>query len=153
MSHSETDHHSETIPSHVPKKSYWEKELEKPSLKEAPLVSKWNWLKPLTVYHALQFRGLDKRDYYEPQGYDAWDHQAWNTQIGKRSLQQCQDYVLELNKCHRYLKAEFPLLKRSLIKRKDYCWKIQDNYTNCKRVYIRNNMSFVNDNKIMPEDH
>jgi hypothetical protein len=77
---------------------------------------------------------LDPRDHYTPQKYDTWDHQAWNTQSTKRLIKDCQDYQLDLQKCHRYVKAEFPLLKTSLIKRKDYCWKIQDNFTNCKRV-------------------
>ena len=52
-------HHDETLPNNnQPTKSYWEKELEKPSLKEPPLKSKFFWLKPLTPYHSLEFRGI-----------------------------------------------------------------------------------------------
>lgn len=114
--------------------NHWENELQKPSLKEPPLKSKWLWLKPLTVYHSLEFRGLDKRDYYEPPEYDAWDHQVWNTPPTSRFIKKCANYQMDLNKCHRYLKAEFPFVKTSFNKRHDYCWKIQDNLSNCKRV-------------------
>ena len=38
-------------------KNHWELDLEKTSLKEPALKSKYHWLKPLTVYHALEFRG------------------------------------------------------------------------------------------------
>ena len=38
-------------------KNHWEKQLERESLKEPELVSKFNWLTPLTHIHALEFRG------------------------------------------------------------------------------------------------
>jgi hypothetical protein len=40
-----------------PSLSYWEQQLLRPNLKEPPMVSKYHWLKPLTVYHALEFKG------------------------------------------------------------------------------------------------
>ena len=114
--------------------NHWEKELEKPSLAEPLLKSKYFWLKPLTVFHALEFKGLDKRDYYEPPSYDAWDHMAWNTPNQARFDKKCADYYLDLRKCQHYLKSEFRVGKTAFIKRKDYCWKMQDNFANCKRV-------------------
>ena len=42
---------------HSDTKTHWEKELQKPSLKEAPLKPKFQWMKPLTIYHTLEFRG------------------------------------------------------------------------------------------------
>jgi hypothetical protein len=78
--------------------------------------------------------GLDKRDYYEPPNYDAWDYQAWNINHIGRFNKKCGDYFLELKKCHHFLKSEFPILKESLQKRRLYCWKIHDNFNNCKRV-------------------
>jgi hypothetical protein len=47
----QTEYHAERP------KNHWELELEKTSLKEPALKSKYQWLKPLTVYHALEFRG------------------------------------------------------------------------------------------------
>jgi hypothetical protein len=126
MSHSEEAHH-------VPK-NYWEKELEKVSLKEPSLVSKYFWLKPLTMFHSLEFRGLDKRDFYEPQDYDAWDYQAWNIQSIGKFDKRCSNYYVDLKKCHHYLKSEFGFIKQSFIKRTNYCWKQHDNLSNCKRV-------------------
>lgn len=57
MSHHDEKKESHTSESSHIKKSYWEKELEKDSLKEPPMKRKWHWLKPLTTYHALEFRG------------------------------------------------------------------------------------------------
>ena len=53
MSHSLHNDHSTGE-----KLSYWEEELKKPSLKEPPLVSKYKWIRPLTVFHSLAFRGI-----------------------------------------------------------------------------------------------
>jgi len=39
--------------------SYWNKELEKQSLKENPFKHKLFWLKPLTMYHRFEFRGMN----------------------------------------------------------------------------------------------
>jgi hypothetical protein len=75
---------------------------------------------------------LDVRDYYEAPKYDAWDHQAWNVTTTKRSI--CSEYVVDIHKCQAFLKGYFPIAKRALQKRKDYCWKMYDNYNNCKRV-------------------
>ena len=115
-------------------RNYWEDQLERSNLKEPNLVSKKFWLKPLTVYHALEFRGLDKRDSYEPHNNDAWDFQAWNTPGFSKFNKKCADYYLDLKKCHHYLKSEFPYVKKSFVERKNYCWKMHDNYTNCKRL-------------------
>ena len=38
--------------------NHWEKQLEKESLKEPELKSKFNWTRPLTHIHALEFRGI-----------------------------------------------------------------------------------------------
>jgi len=38
-------------------KNHWEKELEKESLKEPQLKSKFTWKNPMTHMHALEFRG------------------------------------------------------------------------------------------------
>jgi hypothetical protein len=77
---------------------------------------------------------LDKRDYYDPPEYDAWDHQVWNTIKTARLTPRCANYQIDLQKCQQFVKAEFPFAKNSLAKRKDYCWKMQDNFTNCKRT-------------------
>jgi hypothetical protein len=52
-------HHNSEVHEDNSGKNYWEKELEKKTLKEPPLKSKFQWIKPLTVYHALVFRGLN----------------------------------------------------------------------------------------------
>jgi hypothetical protein len=49
MSHIETQHERP--------KNHWELQLEKVSLREPALKGKYYWLKPLTIYHALEFRG------------------------------------------------------------------------------------------------
>jgi hypothetical protein len=54
MSHSS---HNEDSKSHL---SYWEQQLKRPNLQEPPLVGKFHWLKPLTVYHVLEFKGIKK---------------------------------------------------------------------------------------------
>jgi hypothetical protein len=41
-------------------KNHWEKELEKESLREPPIVNKLFWQNPLTHLHALEFRGKYK---------------------------------------------------------------------------------------------
>jgi hypothetical protein len=53
MSHNDNhnDHHSEK------KFNHWEKELLKPSLKEAHFKNKSEWIRPLTIFHTLAFRG------------------------------------------------------------------------------------------------
>ena len=65
---------------------------------------------------------------------DDYVEQIKKNNIKLSMTEKCADYYLELKKCHHYLKAEFPLVKQSFIKRKDYCWKIHDNFNNCKRV-------------------
>lgn len=52
MSHSINHEHSAGE-----KLSYWEEQLKRQSLKEAPLISKYKWIRPLTVFHSLSFRG------------------------------------------------------------------------------------------------
>jgi hypothetical protein len=37
--------------------TYWHQELKKPSLKEPPLKYKYYWLKPLSTFHRMEFRG------------------------------------------------------------------------------------------------
>jgi hypothetical protein len=37
--------------------NYWEQELKKNSLKEPPMKARFLWLKPLTIFHGLEFRG------------------------------------------------------------------------------------------------
>ncbi len=51
MSHSEHIVHSS--------KNHWETELERPSLRESPLKSKFQWLNSLTMFHTLAFRGIN----------------------------------------------------------------------------------------------
>jgi hypothetical protein len=41
------------------KLNHWEQELLKPSLKEPPFKKKNEWIKPLTIFHTLAFRGID----------------------------------------------------------------------------------------------
>ncbi len=53
MSHN--DNHHEADSAH--KLNHWEKELLKPTLKEPGFKSKSEWIKPLTIYHTLGFRG------------------------------------------------------------------------------------------------
>ena len=110
--------------------NFWELELKKDSLKE-PKLRKFIWYKPLSIYHTLEFRGLDPRDYYEPPKYDSWDFQAWNVPVDYRNV--CGDYYIDYHKCNAYMKKEFPILKVGMIKRPIYCWKMFDNYQNCKR--------------------
>lgn len=125
--------------------NHWEEELKKESLKETPLKPKSQWLKPLTIYHSLEFKGkltnlikgLDERDFYKAPEYDAWDYQAWNVLSRNRIIPKCNNYYLDLQKCQHYLKAEFPHVKTSFLNRRNYCWKIHDNYNNCIRtLYI-----------------
>jgi hypothetical protein len=42
---------------HSENKNHWEKELERESLKEAPMKNKFLWKNPLTHLHAIEFRG------------------------------------------------------------------------------------------------
>ena len=74
---------------------------------------------------------MDKRDYYEAPKYDEWDYQAWNLSPSNRGF--CTDYYVDLSKCHAFVEAAFPFARMSLLRRTDYCWKINDNYENCKR--------------------
>jgi hypothetical protein len=53
--HENSEHHNDKH--NNPFKSYWLTELEKPFLEEPALKKKSQWLKPLTVFHALEFRG------------------------------------------------------------------------------------------------
>jgi len=53
MSH--IDNHHEGDSAH--KLNHWEKELLKPTLKEPGFKSKGEWIKPLTIFHTLAFRG------------------------------------------------------------------------------------------------
>lgn len=41
------------------KLNHWEKELLKTSLKEPAFKPKGEWVKPLTIFHTLAFRGND----------------------------------------------------------------------------------------------
>lgn len=50
--HAHNDHHVDSI-----HKSHWEQELEKPTLKEGPYKLKFLWLKPLSAFHSMEFRG------------------------------------------------------------------------------------------------
>jgi hypothetical protein len=43
--------------SHESPKNYWAKELEKPSLAE-PKLTKFMWVKPLSLFHTLEFKGI-----------------------------------------------------------------------------------------------
>jgi hypothetical protein len=42
------------------KKNFWEEQLKRITLKEPPMKSKWSWIKPLSGYHTLEFRGKIK---------------------------------------------------------------------------------------------
>ena len=122
---------AEGISSHQPKKSYWETELEKTSLAEPPMKPKITWLKPLSIMHRFEFRGLDKRDYYEPEQHDAWEHQVWNIPSVRRTF--CSDYFVDYVKCVDQIQSLFPLRNSAISRKAKYCWKMHDNYVNCKR--------------------
>ena len=57
--HDHDDHHSHTPEPTSPgsDKNYWEQQLQRSSLKEPPLVPKSQWIKPLSVFLALEFKG------------------------------------------------------------------------------------------------
>lgn len=112
--------------------NHWEEELKKPSLKEPSFKAKYQWLKPMLVFTKCEFRGLDKRDYYEPPKYDEWDYQAWNIPPSRRGF--CTDYYVDLAKCHAYNQGLHQFSRKSLLTRSDLCWKMSDNYENCKKV-------------------
>ena len=112
-------------------KSYWEKELEKSSLREPPMKAKLQWLKPLSIMHRMEFRGLDKRDFYVPQKHDAYEYQVWNIPSTRRSI--CPDYYIDYMKCVDHVQNTFYVRNQFAKKKKDYCWKMHDNYVNCKR--------------------
>jgi hypothetical protein len=50
--HNHSDPHSEA------KLNHWEKELLKSSLKEPSFKHKSEWVRPLTIFHTLAFRGI-----------------------------------------------------------------------------------------------
>jgi hypothetical protein len=37
--------------------NHWAEEIKKPSLKEPPFKSKFQWLKPITAFTRLEFKG------------------------------------------------------------------------------------------------
>jgi hypothetical protein len=76
---------------------------------------------------------------------------AWNLNPSDRGM--CADYYVDLQKCRAYMAAKYPWGRMSILKRSDYCWKISDNYENCKKVTIRKNIKQVNDHAVFPEDH
>ena len=39
------------------KLNYFEQELQKPSLKEPAYKSKFTWVKPLSAFHTMEFKG------------------------------------------------------------------------------------------------
>jgi hypothetical protein len=55
------DNHQEVLSEK--KLNHWEQELLKPSLKEPPFKNKSEWIKPLTIFHTLAFRGKNKDDF------------------------------------------------------------------------------------------
>ena len=110
-------------------KSHWEKELEKDSLKEPPMKSKLLWIKPLTTFHSLEYRGIDERDKYEPKEIDEWDAQVWN--LTTRHRTKCKEYLVDYTKCVDYLNSEFITRRGGYRNQHRFCWKPFLNYQHC----------------------
>jgi hypothetical protein len=55
------------------------------------------------------------------------------------------NYYIDVQKCQRFLKEEFPVLKSAIIKKKDYCWKPMDNYNNCMRTLYKILLTLASD--------
>lgn len=110
-------------------KSYWEKELEKDSLKEPPMKSKISWIKPMTMFHDLEYRGIDERDKYKPQDIDEWDAQVWNLSTDKRTT--CKEYFVDYSKCIDYIGNVYKTRYGESRHKKRFCWKPFVNYQHC----------------------
>jgi len=51
------DSHSHSHHSNISGNQYWEQQLARNSLKEVPFVSKKHWLKPLSSFLTLEYKG------------------------------------------------------------------------------------------------
>lgn len=114
---------------------FWDSESKKPSLKEPGFVSRLAWNKPLSVYHTLDFRGIDEKDKYIPTKKDEWDAQIWNINLQRRGA--CYDYFVDFAQCTAYISAHFPRTVNQ--KTKNYCWRPYVNYSNCVEEVLSKN--------------
>lgn len=108
---------------------HWTKELEKHSFKEPKLRNKLFWLKPLSVFHRLEYRGIDSRDKYEATYKDEWEMQIWNIPTVKRGP--CRDYYVDFIQCTKYLEGHFTFFFNAWTMHGRYCWKPYNNYASC----------------------
>ncbi len=131
-----TEHH-ESTEHNQQQENYWLNELKKESLKEPKLKSKFFWIKPMSIFHQLEFRGIDPRDKYQPAPIDEWDAQVWNLATEKRGL--CKEYYVEYSQCNLALINKYKWWKTNTTKRGTYCWKQHDNYMNCFEEFGHHN--------------
>ena len=60
MSHHDHDDHHSHAPqptSHASGVNYWEQQLQRSSLKEPPFIPKSQWIRPLSAFLTLEFKG------------------------------------------------------------------------------------------------
>lgn len=109
--------------------NHWEKELEKPSLKEPKFQNKLFWVKPLSLFHHMEYRGMDPRDKYTPTVKDEWDFLVWNIPLNRRGI--CRDYYVDLVQCSTAIASKYGHAQKTKLKIDKYCWKPHINYLHC----------------------
>ena len=60
------------------------------------------------------------------------DSQVWNINSNYQNM--CNGYAIDVNKCRNYVYSEFTFGKTGMHNRRNYCWKVYDNLTNCRRT-------------------
>ena len=118
---------------------YFQNEMKKESLKEPKMISKFRWNKPLSIFHDLEFKGIDERDKYTPTKKDEWDAQVWNTQNYSRGP--CYDYFVDYQQCATYVRSEFTISASCIKKFSNYCWKPYINFYHCMEQEVQHHPS------------
>lgn len=133
--------HSENFYGGVPGiENHWEKELEKTSLKEPGFQSKFFWVKPLSYFHEMEYRGMDPRDIYTPTVKDEYDFLVWNIPINRRGI--CRDYYVDFVQCGTAISAKYGHANSTQHKIHKYCWKPHINYLHCMESFAQNHPEF-----------
>lgn len=108
---------------------YFVNELSKDSLKEPPMKYKIFWNKPLSLFHKLEFRGIDARDRYKATKKDEWDMQVYNVPTKFRGP--CRDYIVDYLACSTSVYTKVLFLNKGVEDATKYCWKPRVNYDAC----------------------
>jgi len=109
--------------------NFFSNELKRQSLKEPNFKSKLFFNKPLTIFHILEPKGFDRRDYYKANEFDEWDAQVWNIPTVNRG--KCREYYMDYTQCVTYIDAHVNFFNFAWNKYGRYCWKQYENYSNC----------------------